>query len=86
VISLGFIVTSLIVVLVPGTGVIYTVSTGIAGSKRNSIAAAIGCTLGILPHLAAGILGVSAVLQASAQIFKVINISFEGNYCALFRG
>ncbi|ADK79794.1 LysE family translocator [Sediminispirochaeta smaragdinae] len=73
-ISLGFIVTSLIVVLVPGTGVIYTVSTGIAGSKRNSIAAAIGCTLGILPHLAVGILGISAVLQASAQIFKVIKI------------
>jgi threonine/homoserine/homoserine lactone efflux protein len=73
-VSLGFILTSLIVVLVPGTGVIYTVSTGMTGSRRCSIVAAIGCTLGIIPHLTAGILGISAILHTSAQIFHVIKI------------
>lgn len=73
-ISLGFLLTSLIVVLIPGTGVIYTISTGLAGSKRSSIVAAIGCTLGILPHLIAGILGVSALLHASTQIIQIIKI------------
>ncbi len=73
-VSLGFILTSLVVVLIPGTGVIYTVSTGISGSKRHSIAAAIGCTLGIIPHLTAGILGISAILHTSAQIFQIIKI------------
>ncbi|MBN2041806.1 MAG: LysE family translocator [Spirochaetes bacterium] len=73
-ISFGFMLTSLIVVLIPGTGVIYTVSTGITGSRRNSIAAAVGCTLGIIPHLTAGILGISAILHASAQIFQIIKI------------
>ncbi len=50
-ISYGFILTSLIIVLMPGTGVIYTVSTGIAGSKKDCIAAAVGCTAGDYPTL-----------------------------------
>lgn len=73
-ISLAFITTALIVVLVPGTGVIYTVSTGITGNRRETVFAAVGCTLGIVPHLTAGVLGVSAVLHASAEIFQFIKI------------
>lgn len=74
-ITYGFILTSLIVVLVPGTGVIYTVSTGITGSKKESIAAAVGCTAGIIPHLAAGILGLSVILHTGALVFRVIKIA-----------
>jgi threonine/homoserine/homoserine lactone efflux protein len=74
-ISLSFILTSLVIVLVPGTGVIYTVSTGLTGSRRSSIVAAVGCTLGIVPHLMAGILGISAVLHAGAQVFQYIKIA-----------
>lgn len=73
-ISYGFILTSLIVVLIPGTGVIYTVSAGITGSKKDSIAAAIGCTAGIIPHLIAGISGLSAILHTSALVFRVIKM------------
>lgn len=72
--SLSFFLTSLIVVLIPGTGVIYTVSTALAGNKKHYILAAIGCTLGIVPHLAAGILGISALLHASARIFLIVKI------------
>ena len=67
-----FLLTSFVVVVVPGTGVIYTVSTGLALSWRSSIAAAAGCTAGILPHLAASILGLSALLHASATAFRVL--------------
>lgn len=73
-ISTEFLITSLIVVLVPGTGVIYTVSTGLALRWRASIAAAIGCTAGILPHLTASIIGLSAVLNGSALIFQILKI------------
>lgn len=73
-ISYGFILTSLIVVLIPGTGVIYTVSTGIAGSKKDSIAAALGCTAGIVPHLLVSIVGLSAIFHMSALIFQTIKI------------
>jgi len=77
-----FLLTSLVVVLVPGTGVIYTVSTGLAQQWRASIAAAIGCTVGILPHLMASILGLSAILHMSARAFQVLK--FAGSLYLLY--
>lgn len=70
-----FLLTSLIVVLIPGTGVIYTVSTGLFHGWRSSIAAAIGCTAGILPHLTACILGLSAILHMSAVAFQCVKFA-----------
>lgn len=67
-----FLLTSLVVVLIPGTGVIYTVTNGLFLGWRASIAAAIGCTFGIVPHLVACILGLSAVLHMSAVAFQCI--------------
>jgi len=70
--SLNFLVTCLIVVLIPGTGVIFTVSTGLTAGKRASVFAALGCTAGILPHLLASVLGLSALLHTSALAFEVL--------------
>jgi threonine/homoserine/homoserine lactone efflux protein len=70
-----FLLTSLIVVLVPGTGVIYTVSTGLFRGRRSSIAAAFGCTAGIIPHLSASVLGLSAILHMSAVAFQCIKFA-----------
>lgn len=67
-----FLITSLVVVLIPGTGVIYTVSTGLFLGWRASIAAAFGCTGGIIPHLSASILGLSAILHVSAVAFQIL--------------
>lgn len=77
-----FLVTSLVVVLLPGTGVIYTVSTGIFRGGRASVAAACGCTAGIIPHLLASILGLSALLHVSALAFQVLK--FAGAIYLLF--
>lgn len=73
--SSDFLLTSLIVVLIPGTGVIYTVSTGLFLGWRASIAAAFGCTAGIIPHLAASTLGLSAILHMSALAFQLIKFA-----------
>ena len=70
-----FLLTSLVVVLAPGTGVIYTLGVAIAGGLRASVAAALGCTLGILPHIAAAILGVAAILHASAVAFQIVKFA-----------
>ena len=67
-----FLLTSLIVVLIPGTGVIYTISNGIFLGWRASIAAALGCTTGIIPHLSGSILGLSAILHMSAVAFQIV--------------
>jgi len=70
-----FFLTSLVVVLIPGTGVIYTITTGLTRKWRASIVAAIGCTLGIVPHILASILGLSALLNMSAQVFSVLKFA-----------
>ena len=71
-ITLNFLITALIVVLIPGTGVIYTISTGLTLGRRASIFAALGCTAGIVPHLVATVLGLSAVMHTSALAFQVL--------------
>ncbi|NNG02929.1 MAG: LysE family translocator [Inquilinus sp.] len=69
-----FLATALVVVLAPGTGVIYTLSTGVFGGARASVAAAFGCTLGIVPHLLASLLGLAALLHASAVAFQTVKL------------
>ncbi|MHB8138066.1 MAG: LysE family translocator [Smithellaceae bacterium] len=71
-ISIEFLITSFIVVLVPGTGVIYTVSTGLVQGRKASVFAALGCTAGILPHLMATVLGLAAVMHTSAIAFQTL--------------
>lgn len=71
-ITTEFFLTALVVVLIPGTGVLYTVSTGLFSGWRAGIAASIGCTAGILPHILASILGLSALLHTSALAFQVV--------------
>ncbi len=70
--SLAFLVTSLIVVVSPGTGVLYTLAAALTRGSRASLAAAFGCTLGIVPHIAAATLGLAAVLHASALAFAAL--------------
>jgi len=70
--SVEFLITSLIVVLIPGTGVVFTVSTGLAQGRRASFFASVGCTLGILPHLLATVLGLAAVMHTSALAFQIL--------------
>ncbi|UQN05952.1 LysE family translocator [Deinococcus sp. QL22] len=71
-----FMLTSLIVALIPGTGAIYTISTGLFHGWRASLAAAFGCTLGIIPHLLTSVLGLSFVLHMSASVFQ--GLKFAG--------
>ena len=74
VLSPEFLLTTLIVVLIPGTGAIYTVSTGLFFGRRAGVAAALGCTLGIVPHLLASSLGLSFMLQAGVVIFQSLKL------------
>lgn len=72
VMSIEFFLTSLVVVLLPGTGVIYTLAIGLERGSMASVAAAFGCTLGIVPAAFASIVGLSALLHTSALAFQVI--------------
>jgi threonine/homoserine/homoserine lactone efflux protein len=70
--SIEFLITSLIVIVTPGIGVLYTLATGLARGARASVIAAFGCTLGIVPHMAAAIMGLAALLHASALAFQTL--------------
>lgn len=72
--GIEFLVTSLIVVIAPGTGVLYTLAAGLSRGPRASVVAAFGCTLGIVPHMAAAITGLAAVLHTSAMAFQTLKV------------
>ena len=77
--SIEFLITSLIVIVSPGTGVLYTLAAGLSRGSRASVVAAFGCTLGIVPHMAAAILGLAALLHTSAlafQAFKWLGVAY----------
>jgi threonine/homoserine/homoserine lactone efflux protein len=70
--SIEFLITSLIVVVSPGTGVLFTLAVGLSRGSRASAVAAFGCTLGIVPHMAAAIMGLAALLHTSALAFQTL--------------
>jgi threonine/homoserine/homoserine lactone efflux protein len=70
--SWSFLITSLVVIVSPGTGVLYTLAAALTRGSRISVAAAFGCTLGIVPHLLAAMLGLAAVLHTSALAFAAL--------------
>jgi threonine/homoserine/homoserine lactone efflux protein len=70
--STAFLLTSLVVVATPGTGVIFTLAAGLARGAQASVVAAFACTLGIVPHMLAAITGLAALLHASALAFQFI--------------
>lgn len=73
--SLEFLLTAMVVVLLPGTGVIYTIAIGLGRGFIPSVAAAVGCTLGIVPAALAGILGLAAILHTSALAFQFVKFA-----------
>ncbi|KNG94649.1 LysE family translocator [Pseudaestuariivita atlantica] len=74
-ISAQFLLTAFVVVIAPGTGVLYTLALGLGQGRRAAIAAALGCTFGIVPHLAAATLGLAAVLHTSALLFNIVKFA-----------
>jgi threonine/homoserine/homoserine lactone efflux protein len=70
--SIAFLLTTLVVVVTPGTGVVYTLAAGLAHGRRASVVAAFGCTLGIVPHLALTITGLAALLHSSSLGYALV--------------
>jgi threonine/homoserine/homoserine lactone efflux protein len=77
--GMEFLLTSLVVTLMPGSGVLYTVATGLSRGARTGVVAAAGCTLAILPHTLAALTGVAALLHTSAlafEVFKYLGVAY----------
>jgi threonine/homoserine/homoserine lactone efflux protein len=74
-VSAAFLITTLIVVVTPGIGVVYTLAAGLTQGRRASVVAAFACTLGIVPHMAAATLGLAALLNTSAVAFQTLKLA-----------
>jgi len=72
---LQFLLTALVVVVAPGTGVIYTLAVGLGQGRRAAIMAAVGCTFGIVPALLAAVLGLAAIMHTSALLFQIVKFA-----------
>ncbi|MGW0335842.1 LysE family translocator [Streptomyces sp. NPDC003011] len=70
--SIAFLLTTLVVCATPGTGVVYTLATGLSRGRRAGVIAAVGCTLALVPHVLATVTGVAALLHANATAFQVL--------------
>ena len=81
--STAFLLTTLVIVATPGTGVLYTLAAGLSRGARASVVAAFGCTLGIVPHMVAAITGLAALLNASAlafQTLKYVGVAYSSSW------
>lgn len=67
-----FWITTFIVVASPGTGAVYTIATGLGRGGKASVVAAFACTLGIIPHLIAAMMGLAALLHTSALLYDTL--------------
>ncbi len=77
-ISASFLLTALIVCVIPGTGVVYTLALGLGQGRKAAIAAAFGCTVGVIPHLLAATLGLAAILHTSAVLYQIVKLAGVG--------
>jgi threonine/homoserine/homoserine lactone efflux protein len=76
--SIAFLLTTLVVCVTPGTGVVHTLATGLSRGRRAGVVAAVGCTLAIVPHVLATVTGLAALLHASATAFQVLKYAGVG--------
>jgi threonine/homoserine/homoserine lactone efflux protein len=83
-VPMEFLVTSTVVAAIPGTGVFYTISRSIGGGWQRGVVAAVGCTLGIVPHIVAAMLGLSGIMQIGAAVFEVMR--YAGVAYLIFMG
>jgi threonine/homoserine/homoserine lactone efflux protein len=69
---LGFIAAALVVLLIPGPGVLYVVARSVSQGRRAGLVSVLGLSAGALVHVAAAAAGISALLLASATAFGMI--------------
>ncbi len=69
---LGFVAAALVVLLIPGPGVLYIIARSISQGQRAGLVSVLGLSVGALVHVAAATVGLSAILLTSATAFGVV--------------
>jgi threonine/homoserine/homoserine lactone efflux protein len=67
-----FAVAATLLIIVPGPNVIYIITRGIDQGRRAAVASALGVQTGMLFHIGAAVLGLSALVASSDLVFDVV--------------
>lgn len=70
-----FLGAALVLAAMPGPGLFYIAGRTLAAGRNDGVASCLGSALGGLVHVAAGALGVSALIMASATAFTVLKLA-----------
>lgn len=70
-----FLLTTFIVCITPGIGVIYTLSVTLGGGLPAGLWATLGCTLATVLHMIVAMAGLAAILHTSAVLFQIIKFA-----------
>jgi threonine/homoserine/homoserine lactone efflux protein len=70
-----FAAASLALAVVPGPAVLYIVAQSVYGGRRAGVVSALGIASGGFVHVLAAVIGLSAVLAASATAFTVVKVA-----------
>jgi len=70
-----YLLTTLVVCLAPGIGVVYTLSVALAQGMRGGFWASVGCTLATILHMAVAVAGLAAILHSSAVLFQTVKFA-----------
>lgn len=70
-----FFATALAIAISPGPGIFYVAARTLAGGRSEGLASSFGTGLGGLVHVAAGAVGVSALVMASAEAFTLLKLA-----------
>jgi len=71
----GFLVAAVLIALSPGPDNLMVLSLGIARGRAQGVAFGLGCALGCLSHTTLAVLGISALIAASATAFLALRIA-----------
>lgn len=69
---LTFAVAATLLIIVPGPNVLYIIARGIDQGRKAAVVSALGVQLGMLFHIAAAMLGLSAIVARSDLLFNVV--------------
>lgn len=69
-----YVAAALLLAVTPGPGIFYVAARTLAGGRAEGVASSFGTGLGGMVHVAAGSLGVSAIVLASAELFTALKL------------
>ena len=69
---LAFVIAALIVLVIPGPGVLYVITRSLLQGRQAGLVSVLGLSAGALVHVAAATLGLSAILLVSSSAFTLV--------------